>query len=199
MRRSRIVQTLHGDPAASPLGGAHRLGAPYSSHRAPQRVRLGPSLAAALLDGLFEHPAGLAGAVKNFLQICISFGRNWFFNSPLVSDGPYLQARVSLLLFSESKQAMEEIWKPDVVDEFVIGFCGHWWHPSDHHQLEEWYVFKIPHPDSDSTHCAAPLLLLQQRKRLQSPYLLLCPLRFRQCSFWEIATFMHPDGHVCIL
>src|SRR6266850_8216754 len=56
-RRSRIVQTLNGDPAASPLGGAHRLGAPYSSHRAPQRVRLGPSLAAALLDGLFEHPA----------------------------------------------------------------------------------------------------------------------------------------------
>ena len=39
------------------LGGAHRLGAPYSSHRAPQRVRLGPSLAAALLDELFEHPA----------------------------------------------------------------------------------------------------------------------------------------------
>ncbi len=54
------------------LGGAHRLGAPYSSHRAPQRVRLGPSLAAALLgtrrvsarqgwagekSGLFEHPA----------------------------------------------------------------------------------------------------------------------------------------------
>src|SRR5439155_8837626 len=38
--RSRIVQTLNGDPAASPLGGAHRLGAPYSSHRAPQRVRL---------------------------------------------------------------------------------------------------------------------------------------------------------------
>jgi hypothetical protein len=57
MIRSRIVQTLNGDPAASPLGGAHRLGAPYSSHRAPQRVRLGPSLAAALLDELFEHPA----------------------------------------------------------------------------------------------------------------------------------------------
>src|ERR1700704_4238631 len=54
--RSRIVQTLNGDPAASPLGGAHRRGAPYSSHRAPQRVRLGPSLAAALLDGLSEHP-----------------------------------------------------------------------------------------------------------------------------------------------
>jgi hypothetical protein len=34
-RRSRIVQTLN----------------------VPQRVRLGPSLAAALLDGLFEHPA----------------------------------------------------------------------------------------------------------------------------------------------
>jgi len=56
-RRSRFAQTLNGDPAASPLGGAHKLGAPYSSHRAPQRVRLGPSLAAALLDRLFEHPA----------------------------------------------------------------------------------------------------------------------------------------------
>ena len=56
-RRSRIVQILNGDPAASPLGGAHRHGAPYSSHRAPQRVRLRSSLAAALPDGLFEHPA----------------------------------------------------------------------------------------------------------------------------------------------
>jgi len=36
MQRSRIVQTLNGDPAASPLGGAHRLGSPYLSHRAPQ-------------------------------------------------------------------------------------------------------------------------------------------------------------------
>jgi len=40
VRRSRIVQILNGDPAASPLGGAHKRGAPYSSHRAPQRVRL---------------------------------------------------------------------------------------------------------------------------------------------------------------
>ena len=40
------------------LGGAHRRGAPYSSHRAPQRVRLGPSLAAALLNELFEHLVG---------------------------------------------------------------------------------------------------------------------------------------------
>ena len=55
--RSRVVQTLNGDPAASPLGGAHRLGAPYSSPRAPQRVRVGLSLAAALLNSLFEHPA----------------------------------------------------------------------------------------------------------------------------------------------
>jgi hypothetical protein len=53
----RIVQSLNGDPAASPLGGAHKRGAPYSSHRAPQRVRLGSSLAAALLDELFEHHA----------------------------------------------------------------------------------------------------------------------------------------------
>ena len=36
-RRSRIVQTLN----------------------VPQRVRLGPSLTAALLDELFEHPAGI--------------------------------------------------------------------------------------------------------------------------------------------
>ena len=57
--RSRIVQAFNGDPAASPLGGAHKLGAPYSSHRAPQRVRLRPSLAAALLGGLFEQPARL--------------------------------------------------------------------------------------------------------------------------------------------
>ncbi len=62
-----FVQILNGDPAASPLGGAHRLGAPYSSHRAPQR-----STPAALpaerrvlarrgwageKSGLFEHPA----------------------------------------------------------------------------------------------------------------------------------------------
>src|SRR6185503_13345014 len=38
--RSRLESILNGDPAASPLGGAHRRGAPYSSHRAPQRVRL---------------------------------------------------------------------------------------------------------------------------------------------------------------
>src|SRR5580765_3742370 len=34
--RSRFEEILNGDPAASPLGGAHRLGAPYSSHRAPR-------------------------------------------------------------------------------------------------------------------------------------------------------------------
>jgi hypothetical protein len=38
--RSRFVGIINEDPAASPLGGAHKLGAPYSSHRAPQRVRL---------------------------------------------------------------------------------------------------------------------------------------------------------------
>ena len=54
-RRSRIAQILNGDPAASPLGGAHRLGAPYSSHRAPPEGSLRSSLTAALLDGLFEH------------------------------------------------------------------------------------------------------------------------------------------------
>jgi hypothetical protein len=32
---------LQRDPVASPLGGAHRLGAPYSSHRAPQRYASG--------------------------------------------------------------------------------------------------------------------------------------------------------------
>jgi hypothetical protein len=40
--RSRLFEILNGDPAASPLGGAHKPGAPYSSHHAPQRVRLRP-------------------------------------------------------------------------------------------------------------------------------------------------------------
>jgi len=53
-QRSRIVQTLNEDPAASPLGGAHRLGGPYSSHRAPQRIACGSPLAAALLNGLLS-------------------------------------------------------------------------------------------------------------------------------------------------
>src|SRR4029077_14104901 len=72
--RSRLIEILNEDPAASPLGGAHKLGAPYSSHRAPPRVRLGPSLAAALSaegrvsarrgwagekSGHFEHPVGV--------------------------------------------------------------------------------------------------------------------------------------------
>jgi hypothetical protein len=56
-KSTSIVQILNGDPAASPLGGAHKLGAPYSSHRAPQRVRLRSSLDAALMGGLFEDPA----------------------------------------------------------------------------------------------------------------------------------------------
>jgi hypothetical protein len=64
MRRSRIAQILNGDPAASPLGGAHRHGAPYASHRAPQRVRFWSSLAAALLNGHFEQPAN---QVRTFL------------------------------------------------------------------------------------------------------------------------------------
>ncbi len=40
MLRSYLESILNGDPAASPLGGAHKLGAPYSAHRAPQRVCL---------------------------------------------------------------------------------------------------------------------------------------------------------------
>jgi hypothetical protein len=42
-RRSRIVQTLN----------------------VPQRVRLGPSLAAALLNGPFEHPSGYRFLAQN--------------------------------------------------------------------------------------------------------------------------------------
>ena len=45
-----------GDPAVSLLGGAHRFGAPYSSHRAP-RGYTSDFDSQALLDGLFEHPA----------------------------------------------------------------------------------------------------------------------------------------------
>jgi hypothetical protein len=57
-QRSRFIEILNGDPAASPLGGAHRRGAPYSSHRAPRGYASGFDSPAALLDGLFEHPAG---------------------------------------------------------------------------------------------------------------------------------------------
>ena len=49
-------EILNGDPAASPLGGAHRRGAPYSSHRAPQRVRLRFLLTGGLVFGHFEQP-----------------------------------------------------------------------------------------------------------------------------------------------
>jgi len=49
---------LNWDPAASPLGGAHRLGARYLSPVPPKGTpRI--SLAVALLDGLLELPAGL--------------------------------------------------------------------------------------------------------------------------------------------
>src|SRR3979409_1166294 len=81
--RSRIVQTLNGDPAASPLGGAHRLGAPYSSHRAPQRGGLDPSLAAALLDELFEHPTGVFSSCPGRVGYRSSAVPKWFSRSPL--------------------------------------------------------------------------------------------------------------------
>jgi len=71
-RHFRVEGILNGDPAASPLGGAHRRGAPYSSHRAPQRVRLRFFLACGLamgktrvsarvgregeMEGLFDQP-----------------------------------------------------------------------------------------------------------------------------------------------
>ena len=52
------------------LGGAHRLGAPYSSHRAPQRVRLDPSLAAALpAERRVLARRGWAGEKAVFLSI----------------------------------------------------------------------------------------------------------------------------------
>jgi len=47
-------EILNGDQAASPLGGAHRRGAPYSSHRAPLRVRLRFRFAAALLTAFLS-------------------------------------------------------------------------------------------------------------------------------------------------
>jgi len=60
-----IVQILNGDPAASPLGGAHRLDAPYSSHRAPQRVRFRSSLAAAFVYSTFESHANCSPRVPH--------------------------------------------------------------------------------------------------------------------------------------
>src|ERR1700693_2347177 len=56
MRRSRIVQTLN----------------------VPQRVRLGPSLAAALLDSLFEHPSGIFFVVPHVRTIEILVCLNSF-------------------------------------------------------------------------------------------------------------------------
>src|SRR6266705_2206215 len=53
-RRSRIVQTLN----------------------VPQRVCLGPSLAAALLDELFEHPAGSCPVVPDMRTIEFSAGQH---------------------------------------------------------------------------------------------------------------------------
>jgi len=50
--RSYIVQALHGNPAASSLGRAHRLGAPYSSTVRPRGYDLDSSLVAALLNSL---------------------------------------------------------------------------------------------------------------------------------------------------
>ena len=47
--RSRIVQTLN----------------------VPQRVRLGPSLAAALLDGLFEHPSAYSFLVPDEQSLAV--------------------------------------------------------------------------------------------------------------------------------
>jgi hypothetical protein len=55
-RRSRIVQTLH----------------------VPQRVRVGPSLAAALLDDLFEHPARSCPVDLDMLANGFSSARNRF-------------------------------------------------------------------------------------------------------------------------
>ena len=82
MQRSRIVRTLNGDPAASPLGGAHRLGAPYSSHRAPRGgYASGPSLAAAWLTAFLSILWGVvcsyprrashrSSACRNFSAAC---------------------------------------------------------------------------------------------------------------------------------
>jgi hypothetical protein len=36
------------------------------------KVRFASSLAAALLEGLFEQPAGSAGTVRDFLQLCFA-------------------------------------------------------------------------------------------------------------------------------
>jgi len=48
--RSQLIEILNGDPAASPLGGAHKRGAPYSSHRAPPGYASG-----------FDSPVALPG------------------------------------------------------------------------------------------------------------------------------------------
>jgi hypothetical protein len=52
-------EIINGDPAASPLCGAHRLDAPYSSHYALQGYISGFFSPAALLGGHVEHPSSL--------------------------------------------------------------------------------------------------------------------------------------------
>ncbi len=54
MLRSRFIEILNRNPAASPLDSAHRLGGPYSSHHAPQRVCLQFRLAYSLAGRTFR-------------------------------------------------------------------------------------------------------------------------------------------------
>jgi len=65
-QRSRIVQTLNVPKRFSEVGiagGAFPFAKIHSGGERPTRsavcTSFGPSLAAALLDGLFEHPAGM--------------------------------------------------------------------------------------------------------------------------------------------
>src|SRR6185295_19084784 len=72
-RRSRIVQTLNIEGDFSDIG---RTGGGFSVHQDPLQGRtvhtkcglylLGPSLAAALLDSLFGHPAAVLRAIQAF-------------------------------------------------------------------------------------------------------------------------------------
>ncbi len=71
-RRLEVQRTEQGNRAARARGGA------FAS-----------SLAAAALDGLFDHPAGCSCAVPDLLECCVAPMPKGFSNNLLDLDGPF--------------------------------------------------------------------------------------------------------------
>jgi hypothetical protein len=98
--RSYIVQTLHGNPAASSLGRAHRLGAPYSSTVRPRGYALDSSLVAALLNSLWvRQEPSLTSVIPGFFGSTRVFsfllGSSGFMLGKIVTSAPEVVERNS--------------------------------------------------------------------------------------------------------